>query len=112
MSINRSPLLLAYHAISFNAPYLGALTPPRAAYSNSASVGRRAPEASQNSRDSDQVTLTIGCLSSRQPGFRSRSTNLAGGGIGLPCAAAYFLYAPTVTGVCPIQNARVMNTTC
>src|ERR1035437_7336942 len=102
-----SPLLFECQATSSIGPYRASVLPARAAYSHSASVGRRPPAHAQYACASSQLTFTIGIWSLLQPGLKSGAV-----GIAFPVHAAKRLYAPTVTSVCPSQKPFVMVTWC
>jgi hypothetical protein len=101
------PLLSAYQAMAFRAPYRAATVPARAAYSHSSSDGSLPPAALQKAAASSHVKFTIGRVLSRHPGFQSES-----GGMLALVAATNRLYAPTVTSVCPIHNPCAIVTAC
>src|ERR1051326_7555009 len=79
-----------------SSPYRAPGFPPRAAYSHSASVGRRMSTCWQYLSASVQLTLSTGSLSS--------PLNLLG------LVPVTFINAPWVTGVWPIQKPFVMVT--
>src|SRR5580698_4639901 len=91
-------------------PYRAPVRPARAAYSHSASVGKRPPPHSQKLRASLQVMATAGIVSSGFASFNFRPMESDAARAGLPAAVRYRFQAPDVTGVCPIQKPLAMFT--